>query len=151
MKQYKPNLIPLIVMLLIGYVGILVLNLPEATKESFVKASLWGVIGLTIIIVGSAYSYVQIKGKRLEQRDWYFIWRSVDLDDVETIIYDPKHNWFFAWVEYLLIYKKGENEPALKINPNSYKPEILAELLRDIKELNQEIKLDKGTEKRMKE
>lgn len=141
-KRYRQNTIVIFLIIIPLFAFLILNNLDTVTQESLLKSLIAGSATLMVLVFSTLYSYIEIDKEMIKQRSWFFSRKEVSRDDVQTLEYDPKYEFFFMHNGYIVLKKEGSEEVVMAINPRSYKPKVISEFLSDLQKMNPDIQFD---------
>lgn len=141
-KRYKTQILPLAVILLVGFAFVVLMNFNEASAESLRAAILIGIIGISLLLFVSGNSYVEIEDNVFRQREWFVFSKTINLNDLRSVENNPKYRWVFGYTGYILLFTSNSSKPAIALHTNSYSQKVMKEMLTDLKEKNPDILFD---------
>lgn len=141
-RKYRQNRIVIFLIIIPVFAFIVLNNLDTITQESLLKSLIAGAATLLVLVFGTVNSYIEIDNGMIKQRSWFFSRKEISGDELQSLEYDPKYEFFFMHNGYIVLKKKDSEEVMMAINPRSYKSSVISDFLSDLKKENPDVQLD---------
>jgi DNA polymerase III delta subunit len=154
MKTYKTTIWPLVLLYVIGIFGLALIaysatnNLLHVAKAIGLFAS---VPTLAVILFGWL-TYEEIDNNKIIHVVWALFRRIVDIRDISRISEEGTYYMMQSMIKSIYLYYTNRNgkERFLHLSMALYNEKTLQRLMKDLLEINPNIKLDKGAERLLK-
>jgi hypothetical protein len=148
-KRYKTNkLISLVFIILTG--GTLGMFFLNSTDFKIDLVMVGAFIFITFLFVDLMYgTYLSLENNTFSRTDYFLIKKKLKLNEIEIIRYQPTYGSGREFSS-LYIFEKSRSKAAFIMTNIWFKEEILSGLVKDLKQINPNIRLDDETKSLIK-